>query len=172
MSKYMTYATIAVCCFGIVMAIYTANFSRVFMHLGNDAKACINCHNMNTAYTTWEHGVHGRNTTCVDCHLPKDFVKKYVAKVTDGLHHVYMFTTNSYGQSIEISKGGAKTVQDNCIACHEIKSENVAMNSMFNAHQGKPEKGDYCWRCHSETAHSGIGGINMTRDALGVKNLK
>ncbi len=170
MGKAITYAMIAVCCFGIAAAIYTIDVSRFFMHLGSDSKACINCHNMNTAYATWQHGVHGRNTVCVDCHLPRNFVDKYIAKAKDGLHHVYMFTFNKYGQSIEISKGGAKTVQDNCISCHEVKTGLVASNSALNAHGG--DKGDYCWRCHRETAHSGIGGINMTPDALGVKNLK
>ncbi|MBR8461625.1 cytochrome c nitrite reductase small subunit [Campylobacter sp. faydin G-24] len=169
MPKLVVYASIAVCCFGIAMAIYTADISRFFMHLGSDSKACINCHNMNTAYTTWEHSIHGRNVVCIDCHLPRDFVSKYITKAKDGLHHVYMFTFDKYGQSIEISDSGAKTVQGNCIACHEIKTEAIVLNATMNAHK---DKDDYCWRCHRDTAHSGIGGINMTPDALGVKNLK
>lgn len=163
MSKLITYLSIAVCCFGIAMATYTTDVSRFFMHLGNDSKACINCHTMNTAYTTWEHGIHGRNTTCVSCHLPKNFVDKYVAKAVDGLHHVYKFTSNNYGQSIKISKSGAKTVQKNCISCHESKIDSVNLN--------KSDNEEYCWRCHREISHANISGINMTPNSLGVKNL-
>ena len=51
---------------------------RAHTYLGDDPKACINCHIMTPYYATWMHSSHGRDATCNDCHVPhENIARKY-----------------------------------------------------------------------------------------------
>jgi nitrite reductase (cytochrome; ammonia-forming) len=52
--------------------------------VGDDPKACINCHIMSPYYATWSHSSHARNATCNDCHMP--YISEGGVKYTD--HHI------------------------------------------------------------------------------------
>ena len=168
--KILKFATAGMACLGILLALYTVDISRVFMHLGHDPKACINCHIMNTAYATWQHSVHGHDTTCIDCHLPRNFVKKYIAKATDGLGHAINFTFNNYEDSMHISHTQQKIVNDNCIECHKSKTATIVASANLN--QGGEDETDLCFRCHRDIVHGNVRSISATPGNLGVKELK
>ena len=54
--------------------------------IGDDPKACINCHIMSPYYATWSHSSHARDATCNDCHVPNgNILSHYLFKGKDGL---------------------------------------------------------------------------------------
>jgi len=67
--------------------IFTFFFANGPQHLTHDPEACINCHVMNQVYEGWSKGGHQHVTTCIDCHMPKEFVSKWLAKAKYGFFH-------------------------------------------------------------------------------------
>ena len=57
---------------------YTVRYAEGFSYLSNDPKACVNCHIMRDQYDGWQKASHHANATCNDCHVPHEFVPKYV----------------------------------------------------------------------------------------------
>ena len=155
-----------------VLGIYLADKSRMLTHFSTKPEACINCHAMDAFYASWQHSAHGRNTTCLSCHVPQNFIGKYKTKILDGLHHVFMFSFDKFGGAIKISDGGAKIAQDNCISCHARQGETVAINTVLNARTGlNADDKEYCWRCHRDAPHGAMSGLHTAPGNLGVKNL-
>lgn len=169
-------AVVLVSIFTFLIAVglfaYTVNESKMLSYLSSDPKACINCHTMNSAYTTWSKSSHKNVAGCIDCHLPHgDIVAKYKAKSIDGWNHSVAFTTNSYKNNIKISEDGANRVQDNCIRCHSSQIQTMAENA--NNYHGDSDfslKGDRkCWECHKYTPHGKVRSLNSTPFSIGVK---
>jgi cytochrome c nitrite reductase small subunit len=150
---------------------YTFSASKAIDYLGSDPKACINCHVMNTSYATWEHSAHRSAATCVDCHLPREGIDKYIAKARDGFNHAKAFTLESYDQAIVISEDGAKRVQTNCVGCHSAIAATIVKNGELNARAGDhTTNGDrLCWSCHRETPHGAVRALSATPNNLGVR---
>ena len=55
---------------------------------------------MNDQYASWKKGPAPRRRGCVDCHLPHDFVPKYIAKADNGYHHSKGFTLQDFHEPI------------------------------------------------------------------------
>jgi cytochrome c nitrite reductase small subunit len=144
-------------------AFYT---SKALSYLGDDPKACVNCHVMNPQYANWTHNSHGRITTCNDCHVPHNNVfSKYLFKATDGLSHATKFTFRLERQNIIMEEETREMVQENCIRCHE---KTVGKGYMKNV---QPDyKNDlnerYCLDCHRETPHGRVNGLASTPNAM------
>ena len=63
---------------GVVgLGLFTFRYAEGLSYFSTDPKACANCHIMNEQYASWSKGPHHGAATCVDCHLPHDFVAKY-----------------------------------------------------------------------------------------------
>ena len=67
------------------------------------AAACINCHIMQPQFDSWQKASHHTFATCVDCHLPHDFVGKYIAKAENGYLHSRAFTLQDFAEPIRIT---------------------------------------------------------------------
>jgi cytochrome c nitrite reductase small subunit len=63
---------------------FTFRYAEGLSYLSSDPKACANCHIMNRQYDSWQKASHHGTATCAECHLPHDFVPKYLAKASDG----------------------------------------------------------------------------------------
>lgn len=88
--------------------------------IGDDPKACINCHIMSPYYATWSHSSHARDATCNDCHVPNgNILSHYLFKGKDGMKHVAYFVTKSERQTIMAEEASAEVIMDNCIRCHK-----------------------------------------------------
>jgi cytochrome c nitrite reductase small subunit len=97
---------------------YTFDYAEGLSYFSTRPEACANCHIMNQQYDSWRKGGHHHVAGCVDCHLPHDFVGKYVAKAENGFHHSRAFTFQDFHEPIRITPKNARILQESCIRCH------------------------------------------------------
>lgn len=143
------------------VGIFTLLYAEGLSYLSNDPAACANCHIMWPQYEGWQKASHHTVATCVDCHLPKDFIGKYTAKAVNGYHHSSGFTFQNFHEPIHIKGNNARILQANCLRCHED-----FVHEMLAA---VPQPGDVsCVHCHATVGHGdqvGLGGPER-RDEL------
>lgn len=105
---------------GLVLGLggFTFKYAEGLSYFSTDPKACANCHIMNDEYASWSKGPHHAFAGCVDCHLPHDFVGKYLAKASNGYHHSKGFTLEDFHEPIQIKPHNSEILQKNCLHCH------------------------------------------------------
>jgi cytochrome c nitrite reductase small subunit len=137
------------------LGLFTFLHAEGFSYLSTDPAACANCHIMQTQYESWQKSSHHAVAGCVDCHLPHDFIGKYVAKAENGWHHSKGFTLQDFHEPIMIKSKNATILQRNCLACHgEIA------HGLVEGVNGEPDE-VRCVHCHVDVGHgetTGIGG--------------
>lgn len=147
---------VLVCAF-IVLGSYTFYNAKGISYLSNESKACNNCHIMNEVYNDYLAGPHSKQVsgkpraTCIDCHLPHDFVNKWIAKAKSGLGHAYAFTfkLEDLPTNLSANPESKKIVQQNCIRCHGDFAE-VVINPTTNPHANRSLS---CVSCHASVGH-------------------
>jgi cytochrome c nitrite reductase small subunit len=143
------------------LGLFTLLYAEGLSYLSNDPAACANCHIMWPQYEGWQKASHHTAATCVDCHLPKDFIGKYTAKAVNGYHHSAGFTFQNFHEPIQIKGNNARILQANCLRCHQD-----LVHDMLAA---VPQAGDVdCVHCHATVGHGdqvGLGGPER-RDEL------
>jgi cytochrome c-type protein NapC len=81
---------------GILGVLFWGGFNWA-LELTNNEAFCISCHEMrNTPYAELQNTIHFKNrsgvrATCPDCHVPKQWIYKIMAKIeatTDLYHHI------------------------------------------------------------------------------------
>src|SRR5436189_6239298 len=97
---------------------YTFRYAEGMSYFSNDPKACVNCHVMREHYDGWQKASHHTVAVCNDCHVPHDFVGKYLTKAEHGFWHSKGFTLQDFHEPITIKSRSAHVVQENCIECH------------------------------------------------------
>jgi len=123
------------------------------------------CHEMNTAYRTWEISQHGAaksgvRTECVDCHLPPkdEYFSHIVAKAYAGAKDIYM---HHFGPEYDIEKIRKKVLaalpSRTCLNCHDDLLARPSNSAARFAHidsitQPKSPK-HRCVECHENTGH-------------------
>jgi cytochrome c nitrite reductase small subunit len=125
---------------------YTFGYAKGLSYLSSDPAACANCHIMQEYYDSWQKASHHHVAVCVDCHLPHDFVGKYVAKADNGFFHSMAFTLNNFHEPIQIKPRNRRITQANCVECHHD-----VLNEMFPAHEGGEMQN--CIHCHADVGH-------------------
>jgi cytochrome c nitrite reductase small subunit len=145
---------------GILIGIsaFTFRYAEGLSYFSTDPRACANCHIMNDQYASWSSGPHQRAAGCVDCHLPHDFVGKYVAKAVNGYHHSKGFTLQDFHEPILIKPRNAEILQNNCVRCHgdfvhEILIDRERARS-GSAHMPNETR---CVHCHRGAGHGARG---------------
>lgn len=114
------------------------------------AEFCQSCHVMQSQYEAWFHTGAHRSIACVDCHLPHQNKGLYYTwKTIDGMKDAYAFYSGNVPEYIRLSGHGQKTVQQNCIRCHEGR---VAMINQERS----------CWECHRFVQHH-LAGARQTQ---------
>ena len=105
---------------GVLLGVggYTFRYAEGLSYFSTDPRACVNCHIMLPQYDSWQKASHHAVATCVDCHLPRAFVTKYLAKAENGWHHSKGFTLQNFEEPIRVKPGNAATLQENCLRCH------------------------------------------------------
>ena len=123
--------------------------------MSSDPKACVNCHIMQPQYDSWQKASHHTVATCVQCHLPHDFVNKYISKAENGYNHSKAFTLQNFHEPIIITKKNSRILQQNCIGCHMDMVENLTHISTTDTNDVR------CVKCHIDVGHgerAGLGG--------------
>jgi len=142
---------------GILMGVggYTFFYAEGLSYLSADPQACVNCHIMRPQFESWQKGCHHAVARCVDCHLPQDFLGKYLAKAENGYHHSKGFTLQDFHEPIMIKKKNAAILQANCLTCHAD-----LVHDLVRGVDGSSEEVQ-CVHCHSGVGHGetvGLGG--------------
>jgi cytochrome c nitrite reductase small subunit len=134
---------------GIVLGIglFTFRYAEGLSYFSTDPGACANCHVMNDQYASWSRGPHHTNATCAECHLPHDFVAKYVAKAENGYHHSKGFTLEDFHEPIRIKPKNANILQQSCLRCHGELVHGILSG------RTPADPGIQCVHCHRSVGH-------------------
>jgi cytochrome c nitrite reductase small subunit len=138
---------------GLVIGIgaFTFRYAEGTSYFSTDPKACANCHIMNDQYASWAKGPHHDGARCIDCHLPHDFVDKYLAKASNGYHHSKGFTLQDFHEPILIKPRNAAILQASCLRCHGDFVHDV----LLGGGEGRDEL--RCTHCHRGVGHGARG---------------
>ncbi len=116
-----------------------------YMKKTSTTEYCASCHVMLVQYDDWFYSGKHTQIRCVDCHLPNDnFVNHYVWKGLDGIKDVVYFYTGLVPEPIHSSRHARKTIQNNCVRCHEGLVSAISVDTMN------------CWDCHRKQFHNRI----------------
>jgi cytochrome c nitrite reductase small subunit len=130
---------------------FTFRYAEGWSYFSTDPRACKNCHIMNEQYASWTKAPHHAAAKCIDCHLPHDFVGKYVAKAENGYHHSRGFTLQDFHEPILIKERNAQILQENCLHCHEDFVHDIVRGSTT------AEDAVRCVHCHRSVGHGARG---------------
>jgi cytochrome c nitrite reductase small subunit len=128
------------------LGLFTLAYAKGLSYASDEPEACVNCHIMREQYEGWLRGPHREVATCNGCHVPHDFLGKWLSKGLNGFHHSRAFTLQNFHEPIRITPRNAAALEANCLRCH---GELVAGLSAA-LHRGD-EAG--CTRCHAEVGH-------------------
>jgi len=139
---------------------YTFSYAKGFSYFSTDPRACANCHIMQRQYDSWQAASHHTSAVCVDCHLPHEFVPKYLAKAENGWRHGKLFTTGGFKEPIEVQAMGRKILQKNCERCHEALALDMQGHGIGDPTASSDDHVE-CTHCHWTVGHgvrAGLGG--------------
>ena len=123
------------------------------------------CHEMNTAYRTWELSPHGANaagirTECVDCHLPpkEEYFTHTAAKAYAGAKDIYK---HYFGGEYDLEKSRKKVLDhmsnETCLHCHDSLLAKPGTSAARIAHVASLAEPDApenrCLQCHEDAGH-------------------
>jgi len=154
------------------MGGYTFRYAEGLSYLQTDPRACRNCHIMQSEYDSWQKGGHHTAAVCVDCHLPHEFIPKYLVKLENGWRHGKLFTTGGFEEPITVKQAGLKILQANCVRCHSSLVDDafgtMTTRSPPAGHAATPDVA--CIHCHFDVGHgerAGLGGPETEREPDG-----
>lgn len=142
------------------LGFFTFNYAEGLSYLSSDPTACMNCHIMRSQFDSWQKGSHHGAAKCVDCHLPHDFIGKYMAKSNNGYHHSKGFTLQDFHEPIMIKPGNSHILQDNCLRCHEGMVHSLVAGATTDLRAVE------CVHCHRSVGHGETAGLGGRRDAI------
>ncbi|MFV1982661.1 MAG: NapC/NirT family cytochrome c [Thiohalomonadales bacterium] len=136
----------------------------------NTEQFCVSCHEMQINLNEYTDTVHDKNrtgvsTTCPDCHVPKDFKSKMLAKVraSKDIYHHLMGTIDTKEKYEKHRLGMAKKVwqmmretdSQTCRSCHTVKDMafEEQQGRAARKHKNMSLKGKTCIDCHKGIAH-------------------
>lgn len=134
---------------------FTFRYAEGLSYFSKKPEACVNCHIMQPQFDSWQKASHHGVATCVDCHLPHDFINKYLAKASNGYHHSKGFTLQDFEEPIRLKPGNFKILQANCMECHSEIVHNLVAGATTDRDAVN------CLHCHQRAGHGtpfGIGG--------------
>jgi cytochrome c nitrite reductase small subunit len=134
---------------GVVLGLglFTFDYAEGTSYFSTDPRACANCHIMQDQFDSWTKSSHHARAGCVDCHLPQEFIPKYLAKAENGYHHSKGFTLLDFHEPIMIKPKNARLLQDNCLRCHEPFVHQIVDTEHPEAVA--------CVHCHADVGHAG-----------------
>ena len=141
--------------FGLLVGVgsFTFLYGEGLSYFSTDPRACVNCHIMRPQYDSWQKSSHHTAAKCVDCHLPHDFVGKYIAKADNGYRHSWAFTFQDFHEPIQITPRNARILQNNCVTCHKEFVHSITGGS---SNAGTEMS---CVHCHADVGHGPRAGL-------------
>lgn len=133
----------------IGLGAFTFRYAEGLSYFSSDPKACANCHIMNDQLDSWSKSGHHHVATCVECHLPHNFIPKMIAKSENGWHHSSAFTLQNFHEPIMITPKNAAILQANCVRCHADFIHDITV-IQAGAAGGEVS----CVHCHKSVGHA------------------
>jgi cytochrome c nitrite reductase small subunit len=137
---------------GLLLGVgsFTVYYAEGMSYFSNDPTACANCHIMRDHFDGWQKASHHQAATCNDCHVPHEFVLKYLAKAENGFWHSKGFTLQDFPEPIRIRPKNRAVLQENCVACH------AELVSQIATHPGNDQQMLACLQCHAGVGHGPV----------------
>jgi cytochrome c nitrite reductase small subunit len=136
----------ALCGTALGLGLFTFDYGEGLSYFSTDPRACVNCHVMQPQYDSWTKASHHTAAKCVDCHLPHEFVAKYIAKADNGYRHSKAFTLMDFHEPIQITPRNSRILQDNCLRCHRDFVHDIVSSGVHG-------QGVSCVHCHADVGH-------------------
>lgn len=159
-SVTLTLAIVACALIGaaVALGLFTFVYADGASYMMNAPESCANCHVMGDHLAAWRKSSHHAVAVCVDCHLPHDFIGKYIAKGENGYHHSVGFTFQNFHEPIMIKPKNARILEENCLRCHGDLTHELKIGT-------SGREGDLqCVHCHKSAGHGDTAGLGGWRD--------
>ncbi len=117
--------------------------SKATSYLTNDARACANCHVMQSHYDGWLKSSHHAVATCNDCHTPAGPVAQKLVKGVNGARHSFAFTVGNVPDALVARPQDIRVLEAQCRSCHQA--------ALLGMPHGGAEVS--CVRCHDSVGH-------------------
>lgn len=159
----------------VALAVFVAGmiFAGVFsagLEHTNRTEFCTSCHTMQTNLKELEETKHwksisGVHASCADCHVPKNFAGKMVAKVlaAKDVYHELLGSINTpekyEARRLEMAQRVWDKMKANgsaeCKSCHSFVHMDFSEQDRFarRKHQNANDRGQSCIDCHKGIAH-------------------
>jgi cytochrome c-type protein NapC len=136
----------------------------------NTTEFCTSCHSMQTNLKELKETVHyssasGVHAGCADCHVPKAFIPKMIAKVmaAKDVYHEILGTIDTpekyekhrWDMASRVWAKMKATDSRECRSCHSFDRMNLSEQDKMarKKHDSATEKGKTCIDCHKGIAH-------------------
>lgn len=147
-----------------------AGFFNVGLSKTNEMEFCTSCHSMQWVFEEYKESPHYKNTsgvraTCSDCHVPKPFGPKMVAKVIaakDVYHEILgtidteeKFESHRWDMASRVWAKMEASNSRECRSCHAFDQMDLSAQSRSarNRHARAEDEGKTCIDCHKGIAH-------------------
>lgn len=159
---------------GAVVIAAIAIYGIVFyplLEVTNSTAFCVSCHSMEaTVYQEYRQSAHYSNPAgvragCPDCHVPKQFVPKLIAKVRaakDVWHEILgtidtpeKFEAHRWRMANAVWSMMERTDSSTCRSCHAWESMDLDAQDRIGRrkHRSAMEEGRTCIECHKGLVH-------------------
>ncbi|MDR2113339.1 MAG: NapC/NirT family cytochrome c [Candidatus Accumulibacter sp.] len=169
-----------------VLGIVSVVVFNVAMNETNTEAFCISCHEMrNNNYREYQDTIHyanrsGMRAMCSDCHVPKEFMPKMIAKIkaSKDLYHSILGTIDTpekfEARRPEMARREWERMKANdsqeCRNCHDADSFDYGLQGYRSVQQHEEglRTGQTCIDCHKGIAHrlpqidQGVGSLEET----------
>lgn len=153
------------------LCVVTAAWSfNVVANLTNRLDFCVSCHEMQQNFTEYKKSIHYNNRTgvraeCADCHVPRDFGPKLVAKVVAAkdVWHTMLGTVDTKEKFEARRLDMAKRVwakmeasgSRECLNCHRFDAMDLEQQGRRSKmkHPQAVQEGKTCIACHKGVVH-------------------
>jgi cytochrome c-type protein NapC len=166
------YSLLGLLMFGFVSGIFFWGGFNTGMEATNSMAFCTSCHEMrDTVFQEYKETIHYKNRSgvraaCPDCHVPKDWMHKFVRKVQASNELYAKFITASVdtpekfeNKRMEMAQHVWDTMKGNdsheCRNCHSWEAMNTAKQGSRGrkAMEKGQKEGKTCIDCHKGVAH-------------------
>jgi cytochrome c-type protein NapC len=153
-----------------IAGIVFAGLFSVGLAYTNEMEFCTSCHSMKVNFEEYKETVHYKNAsgvraTCSDCHVPKPFIPKMIAKVVAAkdVYHEIMGTIDTpekyeahrWDMANRVWDKMRKSDSRECRACHDYDYMDLSEQdrSARKRHPKALDQGKACIDCHAGIAH-------------------
>jgi cytochrome c-type protein NapC len=166
------YSPITILVVGVIGGILFWGGFNTAMEATNTETFCVSCHEMEVnVFKEYKNTIHYNNrtgvrATCPDCHVPKDWVHKFVRKVkaTNELYHKAVgsidtpekFNAKRLQLAQNVWRSMKATDSRECRNCHDNVSMDYTKQGRraVDQHQRGVDQGMTCIDCHKGIAHA------------------